>query len=759
MFKRNVKDFRMTAGDFSNLECTLPATMYSVLIEKNYISDPLEATESLRTADAMPTCCVFVASVDLSEAEISAKNVYLRISGVYARAEIVFNGRSYGTVENPDRVYMYDVADRAEAGENRIEIRCLGTPAGRMSVDASGSPISEYATAPDIPDMGIIGDCSIISSSGAIINDLRISQMHREGRAELCIEVDALGDMSDTRAAATLVSPSGKIYFGNVASEGKPITVSVPDPELWWPNGLGKPFLYKLSVTLYHGGEEGDTYERLVGLRSIELTRSESGAYSLSVNGVKIFSKGATYLKESAIIPHVTSDKTESLIKKAVAANMNTLRLFGESSCVPDFFYELCDKYGILVWQNIPVSYISPNAAGAFAAGITDSVKDRIAIAASHPSVALMYLSICACEDDDLMSSEGAVAEFRAVCMRILDSVITANGCGVPFVSDPEELEAYDEKRLNADTAPDIPTMPGERTLASIFGKEDMNLLSAPAALHLGPHRDFTVMLSSLQKRYRFPYGISDLCYVTGLTAAKDISDSVKLGRTSRTGCSSAVLRQLNDSWPAISPSFIDFYGHEKAVCYLAKDFYAPLTVRLSVENGVVGAYVSNDMRKDYKGRLTLSIYNTADKCIYEATRDVELGPVSIASVLLEDVSDEIKGLSDSLYMRYELYDANGVNSHGTGLFVIPSRFSYLPSIIDADIVKEGGSFVLKMTSDTYISDVFIGFDGISAATDKNYISLSPTNPVITEIFCDPSQDIDELKESLIIISPFDIGR
>ncbi|MBE6635020.1 MAG: hypothetical protein E7617_02295 [Ruminococcaceae bacterium] len=759
MFKRSVKDFKMTAGDFSNLECTLPATMYSVLIDKNYISDPLRGTESQRSRDSMPTCCVFSADVDLAEAETTAKNVYLRISGVYARAEIVFNGRSYGTVENPDRVYMYDIADRAEVGENRIEIRCLGAPASRMPVDSSGNPVLEYADAPDLHDMGIIGDCSIISSRGAVINDLRITQNHSEGRAELSIEIDAIGDMEDTRAAATLVSPSGKIHFGNVASEGKPITVSVPDPELWWPNGLGKPFLYKLSVTLYHGDEEGDTYERLVGLRSIELTKSDAGVYSLKVNGLRIFSRGATYVKENAIIPHVTRAGTESLIKKATAANMNTLRLFGDSSCVPDFFYELCDRNGLLIWQNIPVSYVSANAAGAFAGGITDSVKDRMAIAASHPSVALMYLSICATEDDDLLSSEGSVAEFREVCMRILDPVISTNACGIPFVSNPEELEACDEKRINADTAPDIPTMPGDRTIASIFGGDDTNILSPAAMLHLGPHKDFTAMLSSLQKRYRFPYGIGDLCYVSGLTAAKDIAESVKRVRVTHMGCTSAVLRQLNDSWPAISPSFIDFYGHEKAVCYLAKDFYAPVTVYLHVEGGVVGASVSNDTRRDYKGKLTLSVYNTSDKCVYESSRDVELGPASAEGIILEDLSDEIKEHSDSLYIRYELYDVNGINSHGTGLFVIPSRFAYLPSIIDADIEKEGDSFILKMTSDTYVSDVYIGFDGVSAVAEKNYVSLSPTHPVITGIVCDPAQDVEELKEALIIISPFDIGR
>jgi len=135
-------------------------------------------------------------------------------------------------------------------------------------------------------------------------------------------------------------------------------TLTITDPELWWPTGFGEQRLYQLQVTTDH-----DTLEKEIGFRTVEVitTPDKSGDNSgipmtFRVNGRDIFCKGANWIPADALPGRCKADHLAELLQTAVDANMNMLRVWGGGQYESDKFYHLCNSLGIMVWQDFMFS-------------------------------------------------------------------------------------------------------------------------------------------------------------------------------------------------------------------------------------------------------------------------------------------------------------------------------------------------------------------------------------------------------------------
>lgn len=760
MIKNEIKKIYLNAGRHEGIACTLPCTLYSVLLSNGIIDDPLYGTNIEKVTEGIPELCTYYTDVDLSVSEATAKHVYLRLRGVLAKAEVFFNGRSYGTVAAHDRVSVFDVTDLVKVGINKLEVRCLSPLQNRRIIRGDGSISTEFEMAPYLPDMGITGGIEFLSTNDALIKEIGISQLHDNGKVTLNIGVETLGTDEDVRAMATLVSPTGKIYFGGISNGVG--TISIPDPELWWPNGLGNHLLYKLTVTLYHGELAADSYQCQIGLRSVSLERNANGVPYIKINGTALFAMGATYIPENPIRSNINPKNTERLIKQAAEANMNTLRVISEGICPDDSFYSLCDKYGILVWQDLSVPYIASSVTGAFAAGITDTVRDVIRRTTRHSSVVLTYLSVTEVRDTEKTVTEEQVREFRELASRIITPVVEKCGNGVLFIYDSDELFSHDEKYLHVKKGSfrklALPSVPDVSTLSRFTPPEEMNICSPTLEAHCNCGHALGNMLSAICHRFRFPSGIEELSYVSALSEGYATRDSVLLARAERDNCMSAVCRQLNDGWPAISPAAVDFYGRAKAVMHLAKKFFSPFAV-CAVANGKnMKLYVSNDTKKAYTGRLVYSLYSKNGACLRETRADVSLEPMSAALIVDEDFSKYIDDASEC-YLLYELGDNSGVQSAGISIFVPSKRFKYENPEIKTEISGSGKKFVLKLYASTLAMGVEISFVGINAKLSSNYIDLSNVSAVMINVETEDVVTSGELESRLSLRCEWGIGR
>jgi beta-mannosidase len=146
--------------------------------------------------------------------------------------------------------------------------------------------------------------------------------------------------------------------------------MAMKGPQLWWPHDQGKPYLYVSRIQLI--GEKGilQTLESSIGIRKVRLVMSEPTLadpqgfpksrrlppIQLEINGRRIFCKGTNWVNPEVFPGIITASRYEELIDRALEANFNIFRIWGGGIINKESFYELCDRKGILVWQEFPLA-------------------------------------------------------------------------------------------------------------------------------------------------------------------------------------------------------------------------------------------------------------------------------------------------------------------------------------------------------------------------------------------------------------------
>ncbi|HEY1788329.1 MAG TPA: glycoside hydrolase family 2 TIM barrel-domain containing protein, partial [Verrucomicrobiae bacterium] len=158
-------------------------------------------------------------------------------------------------------------------------------------------------------------------------------------------------------------------------------------PRLWWPNGYGSPELYKLHLSFSENDTVSDAREVSFGIREITYSVLGSSNLTLSVNGVPVVAKGGDWGMDEAM-KRLPRARLDAMIRMHQQANYTIIRNWVGQSTSEDF-YELCDQYGILVWDEFfqpnPADGPDPSDAGLY----LDNVREKILRFRQHPSIAL----------------------------------------------------------------------------------------------------------------------------------------------------------------------------------------------------------------------------------------------------------------------------------------------------------------------------------------------------------------------------------
>ena len=170
---------------------------------------------------------------------------------------------------------------------------------------------------------------------------------------------------------------------------------TVDNADLWWPRGYGDPALYEGEIKILD--ENGNTLasdKRNIGLRTVELEHTElttpenPGEFCFKVNGEKIFIKGSNWVPLDALHSRDPSHLSRT-IAMAADLNCNMLRCWGGNVYEDDAFYDLCDKNGIMIWQDFAMACAIPPQDDDFAAQIKTEVASVVTKLRNHPCIAL----------------------------------------------------------------------------------------------------------------------------------------------------------------------------------------------------------------------------------------------------------------------------------------------------------------------------------------------------------------------------------
>lgn len=620
------------------------------------------------------------------------EHVELVCAGVDTVAEIFLNGERLGETRNMFRTYRWAVRERLRPGPNTVRIR-LRSPLAEARSQHAARPLPAlwnpgtaalrkvpahfgWDWGPPLPTIGIWRGVALEGFSGARLAEVRIRQEHRPDRVALHLQVQAqIQTAEDLTLTVTVGDPEGRRIRAErrLAALTTALTLEIPEPLRWWPNGLGPQPLYTVAVALEAGGRLLDRRVEAIGLRTLALERRPDRwgeSFAFVVNGVRLFVRGANWVP-AALFPDLDRGRRMAdLLRSAAAVGMNMLRVWGGGGYEEDRFYALCDRLGLLVWQDFPFAcMLYPLDDPAFLEELRAEVRENVRRLRHHPSLALW----CGNNEIEMLwplwrwqwrgrgKDLACLAEaHERFFYHLLPEWLQEEDPDRPYwpgsPSSGRFLEAVgDDRRGDVHLwrvwhglAPTthyrkrIPRFVSEFGVQSLPALETLQAFARPGepasvdqALRERQRSPGGNMRLGyyLAERFRTPARREDWIYLTQIVQAEAVRAAVEHWRRHRDRCGGALFWQLNDLWPAVSWSSIDVTGRWKALHYAARRFFDPVLLSVAVEGPRVALFLINDTREAWTGSIHWSLETFTGEVLAEGHLPAEAPPLSVQTV------------------------------------------------------------------------------------------------------------------------------
>ena len=735
MVRQEITSFRMDCGAHTGLECTAPCSLYSVLLGHGIIGDPSLSDNALEIKKYADRTCAFTAEVEITPLIMSMKSVLLRFSGLDTLCRIELNGHEIGATDNMHRTYDFDVKTRLLLGKNVLKLTFTPPRAGVSLRRSYG--IFNTDSAFSLSDMGIFRKVEIIAFNHKIISDVKVKQTHSEKSVRLDLSVNTVGYDLQARAVATLTSPAGHVYYcGFVAGEG---TITISDPNLWWPNGMGMQNLYKLNVSLYSDSNLEDTYEMMIGLRTFNLHRDKDSV-TLYVNDAPMLAMGGEYLPEDVLASRSTEARTRALLESARDANFNSIFIHGSGYYPESYFFDACDELGLVVWAELPVPEADIEDTEDFKQSVKREMRDNLTRMAHHPSLAVILGNKRVAS---LFASESEAVEF-AKSFSAFEGMNVFDLLGE--CSDSFERISHD-------------SLPTYDTVVKFAEPDKRNLGSLAFELHGFDAQPVMRMLSDAYGQLPYANGMKELSYVSGLSSAElSMKDADEIRRRAARPIG-ILMSSMNEPWPSLSASAVDYFGGKKPLHYYEHHFFSPTRISVVQSGTRVRFTVSNTMRQDYVGIFAYAIMNNKNQAVFRDSFPIKVRASSNLDVHNADLGSVIKGHEQEYYLLYSVSDKYSEASVGAHLFTSLKRYAFNKPTFTTQINGNGTDYVVEVSADCFAKGVEVTFDGVDVTLDKNYFDITGRAPVRIRLRSSRMTTIEKLKRVMKIRSVYDLGR
>ncbi|KVE28523.1 beta-galactosidase [Burkholderia singularis] len=421
-----------SAGGMARMSAaTVPGTALSSMIANGKYPDPLYGRIVTDTIpDTLKDTDYWYRTTFTTPALRPGQRLWLRFDGVNYRAAIWLNGAFVGTLEGAFKHGYFDVTELVSAAGGTAYLAvCVikldfserplkpsyssGVTRGGRNGGPSGVTLKNGPTffccagwdwLPTIPDrnLGIWQPVSWFTTGAVRIADVRVDSVLSDDLSQATLRLDvSLDNRTGQSVAAALIGKIGNdIAFRRtiiVEAADQPVTFSLTpaeipaltlsNPKLWWPNGYGEPHLYAVSVAIEWRGRISDERTVNVGLRRIEYARDIGFGpqLSITVNKLPILVMGGNWGLDEAL-KRIPRERLFHQVRLHRDANLNLIRNWNGQSTSRDFF-DACDAYGILVWQDFFYSTEGPAAENVMRD--LDNIRDVIVHYRNHPSILL----------------------------------------------------------------------------------------------------------------------------------------------------------------------------------------------------------------------------------------------------------------------------------------------------------------------------------------------------------------------------------
>ena len=743
MIKRDLKDnFQISiSGQDTWYDMNVPGSAMDTFCKEGILPDPYYGMNEYKWTEFWKNDFDIRSTFSVSAEEIASEEILLTFYGIDTVADVFLNGKKLGHTENMHRTWVYQVKELVKEGENLLELH-IASPVkfieaykpekGReIHFTNTGTiPGSQYLRkahsmfgwdwGPKLPDAGLFRGVELCCFDTARLGESLIRQEHMDGAVTLHIgseiekadgQVVKAGNtamQSNGNSAAQpesggsaqpgvsglqlfyeLRDPSSALIYTGTDSD-----INVTNPALWWPNGYGKQPLYTLTIQLKAGETVLDTREYRIGLRTVTVSREDDQwgqEFAIMVNGVKIFARGADYIPDDCFYPRITREILERDVNACVFANFNCLRVWGGGYYPSDEFYDLCDEYGILLWEDLMYACNIYDVTPEFAENIAIEAKDNILRFRNHACLGL----ICGnneleCAWTDWKDVQGHAPSLKRDYLYqfefLLADVVKENApdafywpsspsSGGSFDNPCDEnrgdchywdvwhgqkpFSEYMKHYFRFCSEFGFQSLPSIKTVETFTGEKDRNLFSRVMESHQKNPAANGKILYYLSETFRYPKDLESLIFLSQILQGYAMKEATEHWRRNRGRCMGSIYWQFNDNWPVASWSSMDYYGRYKALHYMARVFNEAVAGSIRKEGNTMGFWISNESLKEAAVEVKVSLKDLDFKVLYEETVSGTVAPLFAVDLLTKDFSELIEGRSEQVFvtMEYKVTD------------------------------------------------------------------------------------------------------
>ena len=837
------------------IPATIPGSVYSCLLENSLMPDPYWRDNELDALKLMENDFLFTEHFVPEKEVLSSDRVILKFDGIDTIADITLNGTFLGHTENMHRSFEFDVKELLKEWENELVVKffsplkfCAASHEKIKNMESTdavpGYPQLRKAHCmfgwdwgPRLPDAGFYRPIRLLGVKKArLSDDIRVMQEHEieetgvHGNVvkKVKLAVTAVTDpvhAEGVHAEITLTDPDGRTTcFAADEKEEKCLggKLTVENPKLWWPNGYGGQDLYTVTVRLIDDatGEELDQTQKRIGLRTVTVDtspfpeeerdphigpqvredRKEGRHFDFVVNGLRIFAMGGDYIPEDNILQRVTRDRTEILIRDAAEAHYNCIRIWGGGYYLDDFFYDLCDEYGLLLWQDFMFACASYELTEDFEENLKAEFTEVVRRLRHHASMSVWCgnneMEAQVLEDrwngefNELIPGMGGIRPVHHASNKQYYDYIKLYEYILPKIMKKEAPEAfywpsspssggnyediYEENIGDAhywgvwhggDQFSDyrkhhfrflsefgFQSFPCMETVRSFTEPEDRNVFSEVMEMHQRNTAANGKIMNYLSATYRYPKNFDELLYCSQMLQLDAIRYGVEYFRRIRGTCMGTVVWQLNDIWPVASWASIDYYGRWKALHYGEKRFFAPVSItceehgRLDQKPFVnslpipveysAALHVANETGETVRGTVRWQLRRPDSSVIRENEKDIEIAPYS-GTWLDREIYN---GLADEreMHLYYEFVQDGKIVSSGSAMFVAPKHYRFADPKLSVRV--EGDTVIV--TSEGYAKGVCVESEDGNLRLSDNFFDMEKGERVLTIVGKKPEGEL-----------------
>jgi len=658
----------------------------------------------------------------------NGERIELVFDGVDTYGTVYVNGVKVGETSNMFLQYRFDVTEHVRPGEINTVVVCIGA----VLPIIEARDVEKYFAcfnkprifarkaqchfswdwAPSLPAIGIWQGVRLEAISRGVIEDVCVrtrttGDVFVHNRVDRATQFHSL----DMKRNVGVKETEGKLKLVFRMKDGKktireeiPVTggkmfmnVNVPNPKLWWPNGYGPQHLYEYSVTLVEGGKVLDEKTGRFGIREVELVEDpigkDSRTFRFRINGRDVFCMGANWVPADIFTGAVTAEKYTRMIRLANEMHFNMLRVWGGGIYEKDIFYDLCDEYGIMIWQDLMFACSDiPDDDAEWTMSVVPELEYQVKRLRNHPCVVYW------CGGNEKTGAYGLRKAYGEIMTNIIGAgVVRDLSPDVPYRhssafshvtmgNDPKSGDTHTSCWEDTFAAGDMSkfrkVMNGKivmfqsemgfhgpclmRSMRKFIPEDKLWPLNDVWYEHIkdNPYNPldgtyFDVQKAGVKTIFREPTSAAEYVKYATTFHAELEREEFEHHRRRQGETGGALIWMYTDIWPCATFALVDYYGLPKPVYYHLKRACAPVLVSLKKVPRGVEVYVTTRLTKQLVGALKVE-QQSVDGTLKRTLKRCKVRVAADGSALVASIPRRALVKNANSYLHVSLEHAGG---------------------------------------------------------------------------------------------------